>query len=136
MIQTVLGSLMKRPATTRYPFEPSPMPERFRGKLAFHGELCINCRICMRDCPSDAIVITKIGDTEIQAEIDLARCIYCAQCVDSCPKKALEATGDFELAQLTRDRLKMVFRVKQEPKAPKKSADPAPAAQDGPKPGD
>jgi formate hydrogenlyase subunit 6/NADH:ubiquinone oxidoreductase subunit I len=65
----------------------------------------------MKDCPSGAITITKTGEKEFQAEIDLSRCIYCAQCVDSCPKKALEITEAVELAQLDPSKLKIVFRA-------------------------
>lgn len=65
------------------------MPEGFRGKLNFNAKACIGCKLCMRDCPSDAIVIKKVGDKQFEAEIDIAKCIYCAQCADSCHKKAL-----------------------------------------------
>jgi formate hydrogenlyase subunit 6/NADH:ubiquinone oxidoreductase subunit I len=63
----------------------------------------------MRDCPSNAITITKVGEKQFNCEINLAKCIYCAQCVDSCPKKALEATKEFELAVLDVKKLKVVY---------------------------
>ncbi len=109
MIIQVLESLFKKAATTKYPFVKTEMPDRFRGKLKFYPERCIGCKICMRDCPSNAITIRKIGEKKFEAEIDLAKCIYCAQCVDSCPKQALEATKEFELAGLDHDKLKVVF---------------------------
>lgn len=105
----LLHSLFKKPATINYPAEKSPMAENFRGKLKFNAKLCIGCKLCMRDCPSNAIVIKKVGEKQFEAEIDIAKCIYCAQCVDSCPKKALESTGQFELAHLDRMKLKVVF---------------------------
>ena len=85
------------------------MPEHFRGKLKFYPEKCICCKLCMRDCPTDAITIIKKEDGKVEADIDLSRCIYCAQCVDTCPKAALEATREFELASLKRGTLKVVF---------------------------
>ena len=108
MIKQVLQSLFKKPATTSYPFVKAKMPDKFRGKLKYYPEKCIGCLLCMKDCPSDAIVIKKLGEKKYQAEINLARCIYCAQCVDSCPKDALEATKEFELAKFTRENLKVV----------------------------
>jgi formate hydrogenlyase subunit 6/NADH:ubiquinone oxidoreductase subunit I len=111
MVHAVLQSLLKRPATLNYPAQPSPMPEHFRGKLTFYPERCTGCKLCMRDCPAHAIKITRISKTEIEAEIDLAKCIYCGQCVDSCPRGALEMTREFELAQLSRDKLKITFRT-------------------------
>jgi len=112
MIKQVLQSIFKKPATTRYPFVKEVMPKSFRGKLKFYPEKCIGCKLCMKDCPSNAIAIIKTPEGKFECEIDLAKCIYCAQCVDSCPKKALEATNEFELANLDRDKLKVVFRAK------------------------
>ena len=118
MMSQVLRSIFKRPATTRYPFVKSGMPEKFRGKLKFYPERCIGCKLCMKDCPSNAITIKKIGEKQFECEIDLGKCIYCAQCVDSCMKKALESTREFELASLDREKLKVTFRGddKQDPK--------------------
>ena len=86
------------------------MPDKFRGKIMFHPERCIGCQMCVRDCPSGAIEIKKVGDKKFECHIDLGKCIYCAQCVDSCMKKALEATKEFELAVLDREKLKVIYR--------------------------
>jgi formate hydrogenlyase subunit 6/NADH:ubiquinone oxidoreductase subunit I len=111
MIRQVLDSLFKKAATTRYPFVKAQMPKDFRGKLRFAPEKCVGCKACMRDCPTGAITIRKVGEKKFEAEIDLARCIYCAQCVDSCPRGALEATPEFELAQQDPTKLKVVFHA-------------------------
>ena len=110
MLGEVLGNATRKPATVQYPFAPYSMCKRFRGKLKFDAAKCIGCKLCMRDCPSNAINIRKVADKQFEADIDMSRCIYCAQCVDTCPKDALEATGNFELAQLDRTKLQEVFR--------------------------
>ena len=114
MIRQLLESMFKKPATIRYPFIKTEMPDKFRGKIVFTPSLCIGCKICMRDCPSNAITITKLGEKQFECTINLAKCIYCAQCVDSCPKKALEATKEFELAVLDKSKLKAVYGDKPE----------------------
>lgn len=111
MAREVLGHLFKKPATEHYPFVKTPKPDKFRGKINFIADKCIGCKICMKDCPANAITITKIADKQFACEVRLDRCIYCAQCVDSCPKKALEATKDFELAGLTIPSLKVTYHA-------------------------
>ena len=109
MVKQVLESLFKKPATSKYPFKKSAMPNHYRGKIIFHPELCIGCKMCVRDCPSNAIIINKVAEKKFEAEFNLAKCIYCAQCVDSCMKKALESTKEFELAVLDKKKLKVIF---------------------------
>ena len=111
MIGEILSSVFKKPATTKYPFEKAVLPDKFRGKIIFHPDKCIGCKICVRDCPSNAIKINKVGDKKFEAEFDLDKCIYCAQCVDSCLKKALEVSQEFELAALDAKKLKVVFNA-------------------------
>lgn len=106
MLREVLKSLTKKPATIKYPAKAANIPDRFIGRLKFEAEKCIGCKLCMKDCPANAIVIEKVGD-KFEATVDLDKCIYCAQCVDTCPKKALRATTNFELAQLDKRKLKV-----------------------------
>lgn len=121
MLREVLGTAFKKPATILYPFVKVTMPDKFRGRIRFIAEKCIGCKMCMRDCPSDAITIRKVGDKRFECVIDSSKCVFCAQCVDTCPKAALESTGEFELAALKRENLRQVFDA---PPEAEKSATP------------
>ena len=110
MLQEVLRSVGRKPATVRYPHVKVTMPADFRGRLVFDPAKCIGCKLCMRDCPAGAIEIVKVAEKKFEAHVDVAKCIACGQCVDSCPKEALRLTGDFELAQLSRGKLRIVVR--------------------------
>ena len=111
MLEAVMGSLFRKPATMRYPFEKFVMPKDFRGQPKVHSEKCTGCRLCIRDCPSQAITITKEGERKFEASIDLGRCVYCAQCAETCAKKAIDISTDFELAQLDKGKLKVIFHA-------------------------
>ena len=107
MLPLVLKMLFHKTATAFYPKVAVVMPDRFRGKLAFEAEKCIGCKLCMKDCPSDAIYIEKIGEKKFSCTVYLDRCVYCGQCVDTCPKDALRNTKDYELAGYNRESLKV-----------------------------
>ncbi|MEI8175831.1 MAG: 4Fe-4S binding protein [Candidatus Omnitrophota bacterium] len=109
MLAEVLKALFSKTATHPYPAKKLDMPGQYRGKLFFYPAKCIGCKMCERDCPADAIKITKLADKKFKADINLGKCIYCAQCVESCPKKALEATNNIELAQLDPRKLEIVY---------------------------
>jgi len=78
----------------------------------------------MRDCPSDAIHIEvqTIPSTEPQIEgqpapkpkkkitmiLYLDRCVHCERCAEVCPKDAIFLDTEFELANFSRDALRLV----------------------------
>lgn len=111
MLGEVLKNSIRKPATQLYPFVKVEMPENFRGRITFKAELCIGCKLCMKDCPSAAITIRKVGEKRFEAEFDLARCIYCGQCTYSCAKKALEISRDYELAAFDHEHLVVVYHA-------------------------
>ena len=125
MLAELLKHVTKAPATSQYPFVKADVPKSFRGRIVFDSENCIGCKICMRDCPAEAIVINKPGEEKIfEAVFYLDRCVYCSQCVLSCPKNSLSTTQDFELAQIDRKSLKIVYPAK--PKPPKETVEAPP----------
>jgi formate hydrogenlyase subunit 6/NADH:ubiquinone oxidoreductase subunit I len=110
MLRQLLHSLFRKPVTNRYPYEKLEMADKVRGKLKFNPQVCIGCKMCERDCPSGAIKITKTGEKQFEAEVNLGKCIYCGQCADSCLKKAIEFTNNVELGRQDVEKLKVVYR--------------------------
>lgn len=105
MLFEALSSLFKKPATSEYPKKRRLVHDSFAGMISFEQIKCIGCNMCVRNCPANAIKISKIADKVFSCELSLANCIFCSQCVFSCPKKALHTTDNFELAQIDKSKL-------------------------------
>jgi formate hydrogenlyase subunit 6/NADH:ubiquinone oxidoreductase subunit I len=106
MLRDVLTSLLQRPVTERYPFERQPVPTRLRGMLTWDAKKCDGCRLCVRNCPSEALELNVIDRKEkrfvVRYRVD--RCLFCAQCVISCPRGALAMSNErWELAALSKE---------------------------------
>lgn len=86
MLRTVLGNLLKRPATVAFPAGPKNVCPQARGHVAIDIEQCIFCGMCARKCPTKAIVVDRPGK---RWSVHRHECIVCGACVESCPKKCL-----------------------------------------------
>ena len=79
--------------TFQFPKEKKPVPERFRGVLSFHPEICISCEMCVRVCPSDVISMEWVRNEQTKKkdlvwyQIDYAKCNVCRLCEEACPTK-------------------------------------------------
>lgn len=117
MIKILLKQLFLKPATNMFPAKyapesateflrkvgdksvmmipPVPVPEGYRGKIAYHKESCTGCKLCLRVCPTKAI---EFIPDEKKIKILVSRCCFCSQCNDICPTKCLSMTGEFMLS--------------------------------------
>ena len=86
MLSDILTSLFHKPATINYPQDCAEVPLRTRGKVVYTADNCTGCRLCVRDCPADAIDIIILDRKEKRFVMNyhVDRCIFCAQCVESC----------------------------------------------------
>jgi len=95
MLPQVLRNLFRRPATVKYPYVRVEPPEGYRGRPAIDKGRCIQCWLCIKTCPVQAITINK--ETK-KPSIWLGRCVFCGECAEVCPARAITMTKDFELA--------------------------------------
>ena len=91
--------------TLKYPFEPSIVPPKFRGKIEFDARKCTGCGGCANVCPPRCIVIEDMGKLA-KITFHLDRCIQCARCYEVCPEDAIWTTDQFETATPDKDDLK------------------------------
>ncbi len=95
---TVFKHSFKKPVTREYPEDRQNLPERFRGVPKWSYEKCINCKICEKVCPANAVIIDKNEDDSLSYKLDLSKCIFCGNCAFNCPKQAVYMSKDYELA--------------------------------------
>jgi NADH-quinone oxidoreductase subunit I len=108
---TVYKSLIAgRPNTVLYPYQKLDLPPTYRGKHTLDFKRCIGCSNCVQICPNDCMWMEKLEDPELgkieRPGVDLGRCLFCGLCVEVCPTVALHETGEFELADADRAKLK------------------------------
>lgn len=87
MLIETLKNLFSKPVTVKYPQEPSPPPEGYRGLIVYKEDLCIFCTKCELVCPPGAIRFTYSEDGNKKFHYNPYLCIYCGECVRACPKQ-------------------------------------------------
>ena len=106
IIPEALKQLFKKVATHSYPKEPVPTPKDFRGKLIYYPKKCIGCKLCVRDCPAQALELERIAEKQFKMTIYHDRCVNCGQCAEVCPTDAFEMSADHEYASYDRKSLR------------------------------
>ncbi len=84
--RTITRSLFGKPATLMYPQRPRDYSAATRGKVENEIEKCIFCLLCQKNCPTDAISVSKEKN---EWQIDSLKCCACRRCVEVCPKTCL-----------------------------------------------
>jgi len=86
-LKEAISSLVGKPYTTRFPYQPHKPYERFRGRPEFHVEDCIGCTACLQVCPTGAITFkdeVKKGKAKRILDVRWDVCVYCGQCQANC----------------------------------------------------
>ncbi|MCM2322600.1 MAG: 4Fe-4S binding protein [Oligoflexia bacterium] len=97
-LRQILMVLRAGVVTLKYPFEPRPVPEGFRGAPVWDHHKCIGCGGCADHCPARSILIRDVCQELRVMLYDGSRCTYCGRCADVCPEKAIRMSEAYELA--------------------------------------
>jgi len=128
-VREAVSQLFSKPSTERFPFVPKEAPERYRGRIIFHADRCINCGMCIRVCSPGAITKTvektEEGD-KVTMSFDLTSCTFCETCADFCSKDSIEMSRDY--AMVAQDSSELIVTGTFIKKPPvKKAVPPKPA---------
>lgn len=97
-IKIAITNLFKKPSTEAFPAAPAPAKPKYRGRIAYDGDKCVNCGMCVKVCSPGAItrtpVKTDVGE-DITYEFDLTSCTFCGMCQDFCDEGAIDLTDDY-----------------------------------------
>jgi len=118
-LKEAITALFKGPYTSKFPFGPVKVAERFRGKPV-PSENCIGCKACAEVCPMRAIEVKDVLGKETasrQMIWHLDECHYCGQCQLYCTTHddlppGVRLTGEFDLASF--DRPSMVSKTERQ----------------------
>ena len=110
-LKEALVCLQAGQVTLKYPFEPHPPEENFRGKPVVDNLRCIGCGACANVCPPRLIQLKDV-DGYRQLTFELGRCTYCANCRDVCPEQAITMSLQSETSTTVMDDLLISLKLK------------------------
>lgn len=64
---------------------------------------CKGCSVCMKACPTGAIMMKYDKNGELYASIDYSKCIFCYKCHATCPYKVVEIETPQKYKALKKD---------------------------------
>lgn len=106
LLPEILKNLFKKPATYKFPREDRPASQDYRGMQVVDIKKCISCRLCLYDCPADAIEMKVNPTTNKEYPItDFGKCVFCYQCVRVCPVNAYVTSNEYKLASFDKKSL-------------------------------
>lgn len=123
MLKTILKQFSRKPVTTTFPAEPAKHFAGTRGHIVFDPAKCTSCTICMKRCPSQAIVVDRAAKTWT---IDMFRCVICGQCVELCKFGVLSLATEYSISATPAERGTETIAITYvKPEKPKKETEAA-----------
>ena len=134
-VKEAISGLFGKTSCDMYPVRESKAAPRYRGRIVFHPDKCINCNMCERVCAGGAISSVSEPVEEgmkITRSFNLGSCTFCSHCADFCTHGAIELTDDYHMvATKEEDLIVSGTFIKAPPKkpAPKPAAPAAPVEE-------
>jgi len=107
-LKEAVTALIRGPYTAKFPAEPTPLAEAFRGAPRFDEDECVGCGACANVCPTGALEMTDdVESGKRRLVISLDRCIFCGQCALNClTEKGVAQTNEYDLSTTDRSTLR------------------------------
>jgi len=107
-LREAVRALIHGPYTARFPAEPTPLPEAFRGCPRFNEDECVGCGACANACPTGAMEMSDDAEAAVRRfTLRLDRCIFCGQCVANClTETGIRQTQEYDLSTTDRSTLR------------------------------
>ena len=107
-LKEAVTALIRGPYTAKFPAEPTPLAEAFRGAPRFDEDECVGCGACANVCPTGALEMTDDAESATRRlVIRFDRCIFCGQCVLNClTEKGVAQTNEYDLSTTDRSTLR------------------------------
>jgi NADH-quinone oxidoreductase subunit I len=114
-MKVTIKALFSPVVTVQYPRQKIEVTPNYRGHIDLIKDpetgthKCITCGSCMRECPSDCIVVEGEKREGVKGKVltlftlDYTKCSHCGACVEVCPTDALEYCNDYEVAGSARE---------------------------------
>ncbi|MBR2180605.1 MAG: 4Fe-4S dicluster domain-containing protein, partial [Oscillospiraceae bacterium] len=94
-LKEAVCNLFSKPSTVNFPKVAVEAAPKYRGRIAYDAEKCVNCGMCIKVCSPGAITRTSEDVPEgekITYEFDLTSCTFCGMCQDFCTTNAENST--------------------------------------------
>ena len=101
-LKEAIHNVFTKPSTVEYPNKvtESPAKPKYRGRISYDPEKCVNCGQCVKVCSPGAITREYVdveGGQKITYTFDLGSCTFCGTCQDFCAPGALTLSEDYHM---------------------------------------